>query len=122
VFFEPLQALLQVMQHLQAEHGKFRHGEQKFLAVHHQQVTIADGFRSAEPAVLRIHQGSDAKAASWSDRFSAIFTSTQSDVSRNNTVELVSNVAFTENHICLADVIGSSLAGQGCDGLQLKIS
>jgi hypothetical protein len=90
--------------------------------LHDQRSTKGSLIRGAEPAVLRIHQGSDAKAAAWSDHFDAIITPTQLNLSRNNTVELVSDVALPEDHISLTNAAGSSLAGQGCEGRQLKIS
>lgn len=37
------QALIQIVQHLQAKHGKLLHGKQELFPIHLQQLRIADG-------------------------------------------------------------------------------
>ena len=62
------------MQHLQAKHGQFLHGKQEFSTIHLQQLTVTNGYGSAEAAMFRTQQGSNTKRIACSDHLHAMIT------------------------------------------------
>lgn len=116
---ELLKTLLQIMEHLEAEHGKFLHGKQELLSIHFQQFTVADRGRGAEAAMVRINQRPCPEAAARTQRFDALTSPAELNGSSHDPKQAITRFAGSKNHIPGLDLSWFPVACQSRDRAEL---
>ena len=120
--FQLLQASLEVVQHLQAEHRQFLNGEQEFRSVHLQQFGIGERRGGTEATVIGIDQGSDAETTAWSHGFRQLATPAELNGAGSHTITNIAVISRPEDDCSCLDLTCRSAVGKGGDGRELWLA